>query len=208
MHGRGENLTELAFIAGNKPTPDLDPGDGFFVRLYGRFCNASKFAGETDLFEAMEAARHFLSSRSTANRRVRILDGRRIDVAHCGTSRGPVGRRVARRGLRGDGDLSKCLCKRRAAAVVRASALAFLRRDRLRREPREYAPPCLLRRDRPAKSVRRFNGKNDGERGIELERFVGPNTAHKYEPNTKKELEKRLQEITAKGREPAPAKCI
>lgn len=54
FHGRGETLSELNFIdssqrsAGQFARPDF-----FVVNLYGRYCNANKLAGETDLFEAL-----------------------------------------------------------------------------------------------------------------------------------------------------------
>jgi hypothetical protein len=42
--------------------------------------------------------------------------------------------------------------------------------------------------------------------GLALERLVGPNTAHKYEPETKKELARRFDEMMARGRAPWPKK--
>src|SRR5579883_649317 len=66
FHGRMEHLSELNFIdwaglhfddsvriAGGPFTP---PG-ALVLQLYGRFCNASKFAGEMDFFEAMDRVR-------------------------------------------------------------------------------------------------------------------------------------------------------
>lgn len=54
-HGRGENLTELSFIDGRQKSPgEFTPRDAFVLHPYGRYCNANKFAGEIDLFEALE----------------------------------------------------------------------------------------------------------------------------------------------------------
>ncbi|MEZ0263577.1 MAG: prolyl oligopeptidase family serine peptidase, partial [Phycisphaerae bacterium] len=50
-HGRNENLTELAFL--NSKVKDHQPPTHFVVYLYGRYCNANKFAGEVDCFEAL-----------------------------------------------------------------------------------------------------------------------------------------------------------
>jgi hypothetical protein len=41
--------------------------------------------------------------------------------------------------------------------------------------------------------------------GVKLERIIGPKTGHKYEPGAKKELDKRLDEYAAKGRDVVPA---
>ncbi len=58
FHGRGEKLTELTFIADRmKNKGEFAPEGAFVLHLYGRFCNANKFAGEMDLFEAWNNAR-------------------------------------------------------------------------------------------------------------------------------------------------------
>lgn len=57
-HGRGETLSELDFLnqrLNNKG--EFNPPGAFTLHLYGRYCNANKFAGETDLFEALDHAR-------------------------------------------------------------------------------------------------------------------------------------------------------
>ena len=53
FHGRAENLTDLAFL-NSKGTGEFKPAGAFVLALYGRFCNANHFAGEVDLFEALE----------------------------------------------------------------------------------------------------------------------------------------------------------
>jgi hypothetical protein len=61
-HGRGEKLTELSFIDSSMHSKgEFASGfttPGFVCFLYGRFCNANKFAGERDLFEALNDIRH------------------------------------------------------------------------------------------------------------------------------------------------------
>ncbi|MGA0134773.1 MAG: hypothetical protein ACO3ND_10515, partial [Opitutales bacterium] len=57
-HGRGETLTELAFMTDRRRNVGQVPADGRLVmHLYGRYCCANKFAGEVDLWEAYEHAR-------------------------------------------------------------------------------------------------------------------------------------------------------
>ena len=56
FHGRGEKLTELAFLDSQAHAkPEFTPPGAFVCFLYGRFCNANKFAGERDLFEAWDS---------------------------------------------------------------------------------------------------------------------------------------------------------
>jgi hypothetical protein len=40
--------------------------------------------------------------------------------------------------------------------------------------------------------------------GLKLERFIGPQTAHRYHPETKAALTQRLEELIARGRDPEP----
>ncbi len=57
-HGRGEKLSELDFIHQRlNSIGEFNPPGAFTLHLYGRYCNANKFAGEVDLFEALDHAR-------------------------------------------------------------------------------------------------------------------------------------------------------
>jgi predicted esterase len=75
LHGRNDNLNEVAFLyehSGDKPAP----ADQEFVRLdiYGRGNNAYRWAGEADVQEAME---NFLAVEQALNRAV-LLDRNRF----------------------------------------------------------------------------------------------------------------------------------
>ena len=53
-HGRNETLSEVNFLWNQQRQPgEWIPADAFLVHLYGRFCNANKFAGEVDLSEVL-----------------------------------------------------------------------------------------------------------------------------------------------------------
>ena len=54
FHGRTETLSEVSFLWDriHNPAPFM-PRDTIVLLLYGRYCNASTFAGEVDLFEAL-----------------------------------------------------------------------------------------------------------------------------------------------------------
>lgn len=56
--GRGEKRTELAFLSEREAgPPQLTPKGVITLVPYGRFCNATKFAGEVDVMEALAAVR-------------------------------------------------------------------------------------------------------------------------------------------------------
>jgi pimeloyl-ACP methyl ester carboxylesterase len=58
FHGRGETLSELNFLDQRQRNPgEFTPPHAFVLHPYGRYCNANKFAGEIDTFEALEHAK-------------------------------------------------------------------------------------------------------------------------------------------------------
>jgi dienelactone hydrolase len=56
QHGRSNKLSEVSFI-GQRLAKEgtFAPADTLVLHPYGRYCNAMKFAGEVDTFEALEA---------------------------------------------------------------------------------------------------------------------------------------------------------
>ncbi len=55
-HGRGETLSELSFINDRQRNRgEFTPAGAFVLHPYGRYCNANRFAGETDTWEALSA---------------------------------------------------------------------------------------------------------------------------------------------------------
>jgi pimeloyl-ACP methyl ester carboxylesterase len=70
LHGRDNNLTELKFISDRQRSyGEFTPADTFVLHPYGRYCNAFKFAGEVDVFEAME---HVKKSYRINDRRIAL----------------------------------------------------------------------------------------------------------------------------------------
>jgi len=60
FHGRGETLSELSFInQRSRSKGKIKPPNGIVLHPYGRYSNANKFAGEVDLFEALDHARKY-----------------------------------------------------------------------------------------------------------------------------------------------------
>jgi dienelactone hydrolase len=58
LHGRGDKVTDLHFIQQRQTNRgQIAPADAIVLHPFGRYCNAFKFAGETDVFEAIEAVK-------------------------------------------------------------------------------------------------------------------------------------------------------
>ncbi len=201
--GRGEKRTELAFLAERDAgPPHLTPKDTLIVIPYGRFCNATKFAGEVDVFEALAAARAQY-----------LLDETRLAVAGFSMGGGSVWH----------------LATHHAGMWAVASPGAgfaetpiFTKAYAPDKEPRPTWEQLLWRQYEAtgiaanlahlptlayAGELDRQKEASDlmeramADQGLKLERFIGPQIAHKYHDETKAALTKRLEELLAQGRE-------
>ena len=204
--GRGEKRTELAFLAEREAGPSqLVPKNTLILVPYGRFCNATKFAGEADVFEALAAVR--------AQYRV---DANRIAVAGFSMGGGsawhlathyPGVWAVASPGA----GFAETPIFTKAAAPGKEQRPAWEQRLW-----RQYEATGIARNLFNLPTLA-YTGELDGQKeasdlmekamaaeGLKLERFIGPQTAHKYHPETKETLTKGLEAALAKGRDPQP----
>jgi hypothetical protein len=110
-------LSELSFIDGRQKSPgEFVPRDAFVLHLYGRYCNANKFAGEIDLLEALDHVHR--GYRIDADRiAVRGFDGRGSVLAVRGSLSRPLPRQP-RRGLLRNRGLPEGVPERTGAADV------------------------------------------------------------------------------------------
>ncbi len=208
FHGRGENLTELAFCGGQmKAKPELTVPGAIFVELYGRFCNASKFAGEMDAFEALED----VAKRTPIDRARVVVAGFSMggaSVWHFSTHHAGLW----------------CAATPGAGFAETAIYAGVFKEGKT---PPPWWEQMLWRwYDAPPyaenlanTSLAAYSGEIDpqkasadlmekvlAEKGMKLQRFIGPQTGHKYEPGAKKELEAWLDGRIAEGRKPVPSK--
>jgi dienelactone hydrolase len=209
LHGRDEKLTELRFLASRKNSlGEFAPPDGFVVHLYGRFCNASKFAGEADLFEAWD------------------------DVK----SRYPIDDdRVAVRGFSMGGASAWHLGAHHAglfAAVAPGAGFAetpvYARMFSDPVKPTEWEQKLWRWYDATGyaanlanTTVVAYSGELDKQKqaadimaeamkkeGLTLTHVIGPKTEHKYEPEAKKEVARLVDAAVAKGRVAKPDRIV
>lgn len=204
--GRGEKRTELAFLAEREAGPSqLVPKNTLILVPYGRFCNATKFAGETDVFEALAAVR--------AQYRV---DANRIAVAGFSMGGGSAWHLAAHHpGLWAVASPGAGFAE--TPIFTKASAPGKEQRPAWeQRLWRQYEATGIARNLFNLPTLA-YTGELDGQKeasdlmekamaaeGLKLERFIGPQTAHKYHPETKETLTKGLEAALAKGREAQP----
>lgn len=204
--GRGEKRTELAFLAERDAgPPQIVPKDTIVVVPYGRFCNATKFAGEVDVFEALAAVR--------AQYRI---DENRIAVGGFSMGGGSTWHLATH--------FTGLWCAAAPGAGF-AETPIFTKALAPGKEPRP-AWEQLLWRQYEATGIAgnlfnlptvAYSGELDGQKeaadlmeaamkreGLKLEHFIGPQTAHKYHDETKAALTRRFEQLIANGRDPKP----
>src|SRR5262245_21055951 len=203
LHGRGETLSELSFVNGRqKSVGEFAPADTIVLHLYGRFCNASKFAGEVDLFEALDDVKKRYP-----------IDENRLVV----------------RGFSMGGASTWHLAAHHAglwaaanpgAGFAETPVYAGISKESIKDAPwQETLWHWYNATDYAANlfntNVVAYSGEKDKQKqaadimakamkdeGLDLIHVISPNTEHKYEPEAKKHVEKRIDEFAAKERHP------
>ncbi len=207
LHGRDDKLTELKFISDRQRSyGEFIPADALVLHPYGRFCNAFKFAGETDVFEAME---HVKKSYRIDNQRI-ALRGFSMGGAgawHLGAHHPEAWAVVAPgAGFAETAEYQK-LGNKRANLPTWEQKLWQLY------DATDYAANFAN------VPVVGYNGTDDPQRqaadvmeramkteGLALPRIWGTNVGHKYTPEGKKEVSTFVDEAVARGKEADPAK--
>jgi dienelactone hydrolase len=209
LHGRDDQVLEQQFmtksLTGYASKPFRAGDDRFMVQPYGRYTNANRFAGEIDGLEAIASVV-----------KAYPIDPDRMVMA--GFSMG--GASAWQYGLH--------FADRWAAVAPGAgfTETAVFLRGALQRQPQNAVQRRLWHwYDSTDYALNAFNvpvvaysGEIDGQKqaadamaaamqaeGLTLEHLIGPKTGHSYEAAARQQLQERLDQIVAKGRNRAPA---
>lgn len=204
LAGRDEKRTELKFLADRlRSRGDFAPDDTVVVHPYGRFCNAYKFAGETDVFEAVARA-EWAYGTDPRRRAVRGFSMGGAGAWHLAAHH-PGFWRAAAPGA-GFADTA------RYTGILRKSSPPAWEQTlwRLYDVPGYAAGFHQL-------DVIAYSGELDKQKlaadtmaealrgeGLELRHLIGPGVEHKYEPATKAELAHQFDALMATPKDPAP----
>jgi dienelactone hydrolase len=209
MHGRDDTVLEQQFMAksltGYTSKP-FGPGpDRFMLQPYGRYTNASRFAGETDGLEAIASVQNHYP-----------IDANRIVMAGFSMGGASAWSYIVH------------FADRWAAGAPGAGFTeteVFLR-GALARQPQNPVQRTLWHMyDSTDYAINTFNvpvvaysGEIDAQKqaadamaaamsdeGLKLEHIIGPKTAHAYEPAARQQLQDRLDQLASAGRNPAPS---
>jgi hypothetical protein len=205
LHGRDNKLSELKFIQQRRTNAgQFTPPNTIVLHPYGRFCNAFKFAGEVDVLEAL---------------------------AHAKTQYPVDNNRVSIRGFSMGGGGCWHLGAHIAADWVAvapgagfAESLEYLGLAKKNAMPPAYEQALWGLYDATKYAGNLFNtttvaysGEIDNQKqaadimarylaneGLTLHHVIGPDTAHKYHPAAKAEIDERINAVATKGRNPVP----
>ena len=205
-HGRGENLSELSFIDGRQTSRgEFTPPNAFVLHPYGRYCNANKFAGEIDLFEALEdIKKHYPIDDDRL-----VMRGFSMGGAACWqfAVHYPSTWAAAAPG---------------AGFSETADFLKVFQRETV--QPTWYQKKLWHLYDCTDYAINLFNcptvaysGERDGqkqaadmmakalkEEGIEMVHIIGAKAGHQYTAEAKAEINRRIDQIASAGRELVP----
>ncbi|HKQ40730.1 MAG TPA: prolyl oligopeptidase family serine peptidase [Verrucomicrobiae bacterium] len=205
LHGRDNFLTELKFLNDRQRSyGEFTPTDTIVLHPYGRYCNAFKFAGETDVFEAIDHVRKHYA-----------IDATRISIRGFSMGGG------------GTWHLAAHYPSFWAGAAPGAGFAETAEFQRIwNKDPKPswydqalwrlydatlYAAnfhnlPVIAysgeidRQKQAADIMAKYMARED----LELKHLIGPKTEHRYEAATKAELDKQFTELVKADRNPLP----
>lgn len=202
LAGRNEKRTELAFLAEHETKPgEIVPAGALVLHPYGRFCNATKFAGEVDVFEAMRETRQAYPV-DPARIVVRGFSMGGASTWHLAAHYPGVWAAASPgAGFTETASYTKALAPGKPPRTAWEQTL-WRWYDATGYAANLAGVPTVAYSGEidPQKLAADTMGAALAKEGLALEHLIGPQTAHKYHPETKAKLATRLEELTARGR--------
>ena len=206
FHGRDEKLSELNFITQRqRSSGDFTPRNAIVLHTYSRFCNGQKLAGEVDVFEALADVR--LNYPIDDNRI--IVRGFSLGGAACwqiaahypgnwaaaapgaGFSETPEFLKVFQNETMQPAWYEQTLWHQYNATDY---ALNFFNLPTV-----AYSGEIDRQKQAADAMARAMTAE-----GLQLTHIIGPQTAHAYHPVAKQEINRRIDSIAERGRDPLP----
>jgi poly(3-hydroxybutyrate) depolymerase len=206
FHGRDETLTQANFLtARQKSAGEFSPRDTIVLHLYGRYCNASKFAGEVDLFEALDAVkRNYAIDENRLLVRGFSMGG--ASVWHLATHYAGMWAAASPGAGFAESEQYLKLKLTGDAAPPWWEQKLFHYYDSMDYAANLYNLPVIEYHGEidPQQQAGDLMARAMAEEGMKLVRVVGPQTAHKFHPDSKIEVERMLDAIAERGRDATP----
>ncbi len=206
FHGRNETLSEVNFLTDRLRNPgEFTPANAIVLHLYGRYCNANKLAGEVDLFEALEAVkRQYLIDENRIVIRGFSMGGAatwHFAAHHAGewaTAAPGAGFSETPEFLDifANPAFKPCWWEEKLWHMYNATDYA----SNLYHCPTVAYSGEIDRQKQAADVMERALASE----GMRLTHLIGPQTAHRYHPDSKVEINRRIDALAEKGRDPYP----
>ncbi|MGH9662529.1 MAG: prolyl oligopeptidase family serine peptidase, partial [Bryobacteraceae bacterium] len=208
FHGRGETLSEVNFLYDRQRIPgEFTPSSAIVLHLYGRYCNANKLAGEVDLFEALDAVkRHYPIDEDRIVMRGFSMGG--AAVWHIAAHHAGLWAAAAPgAGFAETPEFLRVFQKETVQPTWWERKLWRLY------DANEYAAnffnlPVVAysgQRDDQKQAADLMEKALSGE-GMRMVHVIGPGTGHSYHPDSKIEIDRRIDALAERGRELWPWK--
>ena len=206
LRGRSEKATELGFIADRmKSRGEFAPPGAIMLHPFGRYCCANKFAGEVDLFEALENVRTHYG-----------IDANRISVRgfsmggaaawHLGTHFAGMWAAVAPgAGFAETAEYNRIFAAGKTPPPWWEQVLY------------RWYDATLYAANLANTTTVAYSGELDGQKqaadimlrfaekeGLTFPHIIGPQTAHKYHPDAKPKIEEIVTAAADEGQHPVP----
>ncbi len=206
LRGRSEKATELGFIADRlKGKGEFAPPGAIMLHPFGRYCCANKFAGEVDLFEALENVRTHYG-----------IDANRISVRgfsmggaaawHLGTHFAGMWAAVAPgAGFAETAEYNRIFAAGKTPPPWWEQVLY------------RWYDATLYAANLANTTTVAYSGELDGQKqaadimlrfaekeGLTFPYIIGPQTAHKYHPDAKPKIEEIVTAAADEGQHPVP----
>ena len=205
--GRSETRTELNFLWERLHNAgQFTPADTIVIHPYGRYCNANKFAGEVDLFEALADVQN--KFRIDANRiAVRGFSMGGAATWHIASHH--AGRWAAAAPGAGFAETAEYtgVMRREGPKPPWYEQRLWRLYDATVYAPNLYNLPIVAysgeidRQKQAADIMARYMAKE----GMTLTHIIGPKTEHRYHPDAIPEINRRIDSIMARGRDDYPS---
>ncbi len=208
FHGRGETLSEVNFIYDRQRIPgEFTPPTAIVVHLYGRYCNANKFAGEVDLFEALDAIK---SQYPIDENRILVRGFSMGGAAAWQFAAHFPGEWAAAAPGAGFSESQDFLqiYKNPETKPTWWEEKLFHMYNATDYAANLYNLPTVAYSgevDRQMQAARMMEKALEQE-GMTLKHVIGPGTPHRYHPDSKVEINRILDAHAEKGRDPYPRK--
>ena len=204
FHGRGETLSEVNFLSDRQRSAgEFTPADTIVLHPYGRYCNADRFAGEIDTFEALDAVKkHYAIDEDRVLVRGFSMGGAAcwmFATHHAGlwAAAAPGAGFSETAGFLHIADLNSVPCYQRTLWHWYDSTDYALNL---------FNCPTVAYSGGidPQKQAADMMAKALADVGIEMVHLIGPNTPHRYHPQAKEQINRRIDSIARRGRNPMP----